>query len=437
MGFDEARTPRPRRGTSGRPRGKILDAIEENLPEDEPDDWNWNALAKWANARWGYNFSERDLKKIGNDNIAEHLIERAHEAIDKIDLSSCERYLDTDYSVQSACAWLRDKFGIELPPDEATDMSTSELIDTAHRRVSEAYDLRESEYPVLAGLYRFTGPAAGAAGLGREDLIAWAQRRFEADLSLDDIKNKQRDEIQKVLVACSQKSTAKANQLAEEARQRVETLFAGTDGTGTHLGHVTGGNGKLNDLAGWLKDACDSEITTEELAKLDRDEAIRRVTREVEDKYRPEMRKMERALLLQILDTAWKEHLLAMDHLRSSVGLRGYAQVDPKVEYKREGMRMFEQMWDSVGAYVTDLVFKMEQLDERFVKSTWTETSAIHEEAPQSDIGQQQQAAIDASGGQAKLDPIRNRGERVGRNAPCPCGSGKKFKQCCMRKGSV
>ncbi len=416
---------------------QVFDAIEENLPEDEPDDWNWNALAKWANARWGYNFSERDLKKIGNDNIAEHLIERAHEAIDKIDLSSCERYLDTDYSVQSACAWLRDKFGIELPPDEATDMSTSELIDTAHRRVSEAYDLRESEYPVLAGLYRFTGPAAGAAGLGREDLIAWAQRRFEADLSLDDIKNKQRDEIQKVLVACSQKSTAKANQLAEEARQRVETLFAGTDGTGTHLGHVTGGNGKLNDLAGWLKDSCDSEITTEELAKLDRDEAIRRVTREVEDKYRPEMRKMERALLLQILDTAWKEHLLAMDHLRSSVGLRGYAQVDPKVEYKREGMRMFEQMWDSVGAYVTDLVFKMEQLDERFVKSTWTETNAIHEEAPQSDISQQQQAAIDASGGQAKLDPIRNRGERVGRNAPCPCGSGKKFKQCCMRKGSV
>ena len=54
------------------------------------------------------------------------------------------------------------------------------------------------------------------------------------------------------------------------------------------------------------------------------------------------MRRMERALLLQILDTAWKEHLLAMDHLRSSVGLRGYAQVDPKVEYKREGMRLFE-----------------------------------------------------------------------------------------------
>ena len=96
----------------------------------------------------------------------------------------------------------------------------------------------------------------------------------------------------------------------------------------------------------------------------------------VEDRYRPEMRRMERSLVLQLLDTAWKDHLLAMDHLRSSVGLRGYAQVDPKVEYKREGMRIFEQMWSSVGERVTDLVFRMEQLDERFVGSTWTESEA-------------------------------------------------------------
>ena len=101
----------------------------------------------------------------------------------------------------------------------------------------------------------------------------------------------------------------------------------------------------------------------------------------VEERYRPEMRKMERALVLQLLDTAWKDHLLAMDHLRSSVGLRGYAQVDPKVEYKREGMRTFEQMWASVGERVTDLIFRMEQLDEGFVGSTWTESEAIHEDA--------------------------------------------------------
>ena len=151
----------------------------------------------------------------------------------------------------------------------------------------------------------------------------------------------------------------------------------------------------------------------------------------VEDCYRPEMRRMERAVLLQILDQAWKEHLLSMDHLRSSVGLRGYAQIDPKVEYKREGMRMFETMWSSVANYVTNLIFKMEQLDENFVGSTWVESAAIHEAAPSTtDIAQQQQAAIQGTDTKQKLEPIRNREEKVGRNQPCPCGSGKKYKNC-------
>ena len=76
---------------------------------------------------------------------------------------------------------------------------------------------------------------------------------------------------------------------------------------------------------------------------------------------------MEKVLVLQILDQSWMEHLRTMDHLRSSVGLRGYAQVDPKVEYKREGMKIFEEMWSGVSDRVTDLVFRMEQLDPDFL----------------------------------------------------------------------
>jgi preprotein translocase subunit SecA len=144
---------------------------------------------------------------------------------------------------------------------------------------------------------------------------------------------------------------------------------------------------------------------------------------------------MERALILQILDTSWKDNLLAMDHLKSSVGIRGYAQIDPKVEYKREGMQTFEAMWNSIGDRVTDLFFRMEQLDEDFVGSTWKESAAIHEEAPRtSDIAQQQQAAIQGTEADKKLEPIRNQDKRVGRNDPCPCGSGKKYKNCHMRK---
>ena len=95
---------------------------------------------------------------------------------------------------------------------------------------------------------------------------------------------------------------------------------------------------------------------------------------------------MEKAVLLQILDSSWMEHLRAMDHLRSSIGLQGYAQIDPKVEYKREGMRIFAEMWNGIGDRVTDLIFRVEQFDPEFLNylgSQWKldRAQTIHQQA--------------------------------------------------------
>jgi preprotein translocase subunit SecA len=166
-----------------------------------------------------------------------------------------------------------------------------------------------------------------------------------------------------------------------------------------------------------------------------------RIRRAIDDKYYPEIRRMERSVLLSIVDESWKNHLLAMDHLRSAVGLKGYAQIDPKVEYKREGMRLFEQMWFSIGDRMTDLIFRVESLDTGSVKSTMVETSARHDEAPriqsqQVQLNKQQEAqqkAIEQSDEPVKVEPIRKQLDRVGRNDLCPCGSGKKYKNCCLR----
>jgi preprotein translocase subunit SecA len=192
----------------------------------------------------------------------------------------------------------------------------------------------------------------------------------------------------------------------------------------------------LQPIVDWVRQDCHSTLELHELARTPREKITRLVCNKVEDAYRPEMRRMERALMLELVDSAWKEHLLVMDHLRSSVGFVGYAQIDPKVEYKREGMRLFEEMWRATGERVTDYLFRMEQLDEGFVGQNWVETSAVHEQAKgASEIAQQQQQAINASqGGNGKPEPIRHRGGRLGRNDPCSCGSGKKYKNCCMRK---
>ena len=164
------------------------------------------------------------------------------------------------------------------------------------------------------------------------------------------------------------------------------------------------------------------------------------------------MREMEKAVLLQILDSSWMEHLRAMDHLRSSIGLQGYAQIDPKVEYKREGMRIFAEMWNGIGDRVTDLIFRVEQFDPEFLTylgSQWKleRAETIHHQAdsqlaPSADkngVRNQQDAAIAGSqrSPEKKREPVRNLAKKVGRNDPCPCGSGKKFKACCMRKQSI
>jgi preprotein translocase subunit SecA len=176
-----------------------------------------------------------------------------------------------------------------------------------------------------------------------------------------------------------------------------------------------------------------------ELGKMTRNECRGKLSQAFDDRYHPEIRRMERTVLLQTLDSSWKDHLLAMDHVRSSVGFRSMGQMDPKVEFKREGMRLFDQMWLSIGEQITDVIFRMEAIEEGMVESSFVETSARHDAFDDSQYMSQEQIEDIKAADQAGAPPadpvtIRNRGEKASRNDPCPCGSGKKFKNCCMRK---
>jgi preprotein translocase subunit SecA len=146
---------------------------------------------------------------------------------------------------------------------------------------------------------------------------------------------------------------------------------------------------------------------------------------------------VERRLVLDTLDSAWKTHLLTMDHLRSTVGLAGYAQEDPKIVYKREGMKLFDQMWDGVKDRVTESVFRMEDVGEEEVNAAlWAGARAVHQQAESAMAARAAQAATEErnSTSTKKVETIRNVGAKVGRNDPCPCGSGKKYKNCHMKQ---
>ncbi len=139
-------------------------------------------------------------------------------------------------------------------------------------------------------------------------------------------------------------------------------------------------------------------------------------------------RQLEKLILLQIVDSHWKDHLLSMDYLKEGIGLRGYGQKNPLNEYKREGFEMFNNMIETVKLQVVSSLMRVRVVREDEVERLEEERRRRHE---------QEQLRLNRVGGgeeQQAVQPVRRDGEKIGRNANCPCGSGKKYKKCCGKE---
>jgi len=148
------------------------------------------------------------------------------------------------------------------------------------------------------------------------------------------------------------------------------------------------------------------------------------------DFLRREMNELERFVLLQIYDGSWKDHLLAMDHLKSNIGLRGYAEQDPRVAFKREGSRLFGEMVAGLRDKVTDMIFKVRLQAGAQAASVYQVSSMVHEQLSGYDHLAQDMSKQPQAGETQKVKQIVRETPKVGRNDPCPCGSGKKYKHC-------
>ena len=127
---------------------------------------------------------------------------------------------------------------------------------------------------------------------------------------------------------------------------------------------------------------------------------------------------------------------LCHDALKAGIGLRSYALVDPKVEYKKEGFEKFQMLLQSISSTVSSLIFKIviQEGDEERLESRWSSAEAVSQGGGASGFDTHRQGmeqAIQASGQGAAVKPLRRKAPKVGRNDPCPCGSGKKYKKCC------
>src|SRR5688572_3235887 len=254
-------------------------------------------------------------------------------------------------------------------------------------------------------------------------------RNFEARkhlLEYDDVMNKQRESIYTLRKSILEGREGK-DYIVNAADEIVEYLVQ------SHYPEDARENPNEVELNAELFDffGIDLKSAGADLATMRPDEVKYKIVEAVNARYEqkekavgPEvMRLHEKYLLLQVIDQLWKDHLLMIDHLKEGIGLRGYGQRDPLIEYKKESFELFQEM--------------MERIQDRVVKYLWKIDVQVEREGQAAPARQRalppppkQQPMFFSGSGPAQSQTVKRTDQKVGRNDPCPCGSGKKYKKC-------
>ena len=245
-------------------------------------------------------------------------------------------------------------------------------------------------------------------------------------LGYDDVMNKQREIIYK-----QRSEVLEGMNLKEQIRDMIEYVI--DSAVDSHLNNVTQGDydKEIDALILYLQDIYlpQGSISAKDIKGLESDD-IKEKLYDIAIKLYEEkeinigdekIREIERVILLRVVDTKWMDHIDSMDHLKQGIGLRAYRQQDPTQAYQIEGSNMFEDMIHSIKVDTVRILFH----------------TKIEVETPQREsvIGSTKTAAVHGQNNQEeqKQQPVRN-DIKIGRNDPCPCGSGKKYKSCCGKE---
>ncbi len=272
--------------------------------------------------------------------------------------------------------------------------------------------------------------------------IATAQKRVETHnfeirkhlLEYDDVLNKQRE-----IVYGMRREILNGESQADTVADWIEDMVtAALDGSAAESAHPEDWDlGGLNEALYRQFDLrLPSARYSEAVSRAGLEELVGQAVRERYAERERELgtellRALERHEMLIVIDQQWKDHLLSIDHLKEGIGLRGYGQRDPLTEYKREAFDLFQDMAERVKGAVVERLFKVQVVRDAPMElpaiTAWSDTQESRGELP----GAPRPAAAPAA---PRPVPRTASGEKVGRNDPCPCGSGKKYKKCCYLK---
>ncbi|AQT67384.1 preprotein translocase subunit SecA [Anaerohalosphaera lusitana] len=373
--------------------------------------WKVDSLCKWAMSKFDANLSANKLRDMEVEDIERSVIDAACAQVENQDYSQLGEFLEEGFGVRLFAQWVGSKFDIKVDVEELEGLKADEVKAKLNERVAEKYEQREIEYPVEFAMNMVFG-GAEVNIYGFEKLAEWANKRYGCELEAEKLGEMKPKEIYEMLVEYS--DSYHKGRLEEEINGKID------------------GGADASEVAAWAKERFDADVDVDEQTSI---EAIREKVLEAGRGFlRKELTDLEKYVLLQIYDGTWKDHLYSMDHLKESIFLRAFAEKDPKIEYKREGFRMFNEMLEQIEDKVTDVILKVRltpKTQQR--RSVWNVSNTSHDSVGQFSMAQKQRAAAQAPQGEVKVKTIVTDERKVGRNEPCPCGSGKKYKKCCGR----
>jgi preprotein translocase subunit SecA len=431
----------------------ITATLGEFMGEDEGDNrkWDTKGLQSWAMSRFQVSLSQNQLRQMSDEEIEETLRKAAIEQIDHRNCDGLMKYLDPNYAEQELANWARQKFGIEVKPEEFildprghNLLPAEQIVELIDSRARSAYALREVEYPVEHALtFAYGGPEGFTDHpYSAEYVQKWAKRKYGIDLPLEEIRSGTLQKLHLALVAQQRRFL-----VGGEMEKTVEALIT-ANGDSESLRKA------FNERFGTKLTSRDFEVEVQTDAKDTRivtqpasPEQVRQMLLDrARQVLREELTDLEQFVLVQILDQSWKDHLYAMDMMKNGIGLLAFAEQDPRVMYKKEGFRYFQEMMGAVRDKVTDLIFRARVVGAMQTRNAYRETTAVHEAPGGYGVaenvaetasamngqpsGEMQEAAGQTQGEAARVKTIVREAPKVGRNDLCPCGSGKKYKKC-------
>jgi preprotein translocase subunit SecA len=394
-----------------------IDLGEGKVAERDESTWDYKGAVDWANTAWNCDMTISEATELSREEIIERIEQSAEAKIRSSELAPLDPFLVPLHAQEELVTWAKSKFDITCEPNDFNDLEPDEAVNFVMEKAMGVYGKREREYPIefmidMTGARMQQDPAKAIEGF-----CNWVKLKYELDWTPKSLPSNNPQELKTFLLE-------EANRWDDERYDRRAQRIVDESG---------------GEIDSWLRENWNFALSDDEKERaIDDPKSV--ATEKIKQVQRAELAQLERSVLLQIFDGVWKDHLYQMDQAKESIGFRSFSQLDPRIEYKREGARLFDEMFEHIQDRVSDLVFKA-KMQVSLPQQQQQKPVESEQQKPQEQSKQKQMPARPRPAEQsvrAASEAVKTKGSAgtmtVGRNEPCPCGSGKKYKKCCGKK---